>query len=220
VLGGLIAYPMAQAKDLLKLYREITSTAPDELGLYAVLATLPDGTKAAVILVCYIGPVEEGERLLKPLRTFGPPPMDQVMPMPYPALQSMAQNFNLAGVRNYWKSSYLRELSEDAMDVMIEYFATSLHPLTHVVMEHHGGAISRVGEGDMACSHRKALYNFLIVGMWTNPEEDGRTPAGSAGSSVACPPSRWKVSTSTMIRTRLNGSGLPTPRQSMNGWWP
>jgi FAD/FMN-containing dehydrogenase len=172
VLGGLIAYPMAQAKDLLKLYHEITSTAPDELGLYAVLATLPDGTKSAVILVCYSGPVEEGERVLEPLRAFGPPLMDQVMPMPYPALQSMAEDFNPAGVRNYWKSSYLRGLSEDAMDVMIEYFATSPHPLTHVVIEHHGGAISRVGEDAMACSYRRALYNFLIVGMWTNPEED------------------------------------------------
>ena len=174
VLGGLIVYPMAKAKDLLKLYREITSTSPDELGLYAVLATMPDGVKVAVILVCYTGPVEEGERILKPLRTFGPPLLDEVAPVPYPVLQSIPENFNPPGVQNYWKSSYLRDLSEDAMDIMVEHFATVPHPLTHVLIEHCGGAISRVSEDDMAYSYRKALYNFLVVGMWTNPAEDAQ----------------------------------------------
>jgi hypothetical protein len=128
-----------------------------------------------VILLCYSGPVEEGEWIVKPFRTFGTPLIDQIMPMPYPVLQSIPENFNPPGVRNYWKSSYLRELGDDAMDVMIEHFATSPHPLTHVVIEHLGGAIGRVDEGAMACSYRDALYNFLVVGMWTDTEDDRKS---------------------------------------------
>jgi hypothetical protein len=174
MLGGLLIYPMATAKALFRFYRDFTRTAPDALGSLINLATLPDGTPAAVILIAYSGPLDEGEHLLHPLREFGPPLADQVGPMPYTALQSIVENFNPPGLRNYWKSNYLRDLSDAAIDVLVDHYATVPAPNTHVVIEHLGGAVSRVGEDETAVDHRNALYNFLIVGMWADATEDAK----------------------------------------------
>jgi hypothetical protein len=72
LLGGMLVYPMHKAKEFLRLYRDFTRTAPDECGSSVVLATLPDGTPAVVTITGFCGPLEEGERLLQPLRAFGP----------------------------------------------------------------------------------------------------------------------------------------------------
>lgn len=165
---------MDRATEVFRLYREVTSTAPDELGAYAVLATLPDGTRVAVLPVGYSGPIEKGEEILRPLRKFGPPLMDQVGPIPYAALQSIVETMNPRGMRNYWKTSYLKELSDGAITTMIERYATVPHPLTHLVIENLGAAVSRVGKDESSVDYRDALYNFLAVGMWSDAAEDAK----------------------------------------------
>jgi FAD/FMN-containing dehydrogenase len=174
LLGGLLVYPLAHAKAVFQFYRGFTWTAPEALGSLCNLATLPDGTPAAVVLLAYNGSVDDGERLLRPLRECAPLLADQVGPLPYMALQSIVENFNPPGLRNYWKSNYLRELSDAAIDVLVDHYATVPAPYTHVVIEHLGGAVSRVGEDATAVAHREALYNFLIVGMWTDAAADGQ----------------------------------------------
>jgi FAD/FMN-containing dehydrogenase len=174
LLGGLLVYPLAHAKAVFRFYRDFTRTAPEALGSLCNLATLPDGTPAAVVLLAYNGSVDDGERLLRPLRECAPLLADQVGPLPYMALQSIVENFNPPGLRNYWKSNYLRELSDAAIDVLVEHYTTVPAPHTHVVIEHLGGAVSRVGEDATAVAHREALYNFLIVGMWTDAAADAQ----------------------------------------------
>jgi FAD binding domain/Berberine and berberine like len=172
ILGGLLIYPITHAKDVFRFYRDFTRTAPEALGSLCNLATLPDGTPAAVILLGYNGSVEDGERLLRPLRECAPLLADQVGLMPYIALQSIVENFNPPGLRNYWKSNYLQELSDGAIEVLVDHYRTVPAPHTHVVIEHLGGAVSRVGADETAVDHREALYNFLIVGMWTDAAMD------------------------------------------------
>jgi FAD/FMN-containing dehydrogenase len=172
ILGGLLIYPLAQAKEILRRYRDLISTAPDELCAYAILGTLPDGTQAAVFDVCYTGPLADGERLLGPLRAAGSLLADQVGPMPYTTFQSLADNFNPPGLRNYWKSDYLAQLSDEAIDLLVEYYSSVPAPYTHVVIEHMGGAVSRVGENETAVSHRDAPHNVLILGIWGDPAQD------------------------------------------------
>jgi FAD/FMN-containing dehydrogenase len=174
VLGGLLVYPMAHAKAVFRFYRDFTRTAPEALGSLCNLATLPDGTPAAVILIAYNGPLDDGERLLHPLRECAPLLADQVGLLPYTALQSIVENFNPPGMRNYWKSNYLRDLGDGAIEVMVDHYASVPAPNTHVVVEHLGGAVSRVGEDDTAVAHRGALYNFLIVGMWAEAAQDAQ----------------------------------------------
>ena len=83
VLGGTVIYPMAKARAALKFYYEYSQAAPDELSADAFLLTLPNGDQAFAIDVCYIGPMEHGERILHPLRKFGPPLADQIGPTTY-----------------------------------------------------------------------------------------------------------------------------------------
>jgi FAD/FMN-containing dehydrogenase len=174
MLAGMVIYPMAQAKAFLKRYRELTSRAPDELGSLVALGTLPDGTQAAVLLVGYSGPIADGEKLLRPLREFGPPLADQVSPSPYRALQGISEHFNPRGYRNYLKTNYLKELRDDAIDILVERYASVPAPFSHIVVEHMGGAVSRMDRHATAYNYRDAQYNFLIVGMWSDAAEDGR----------------------------------------------
>jgi FAD/FMN-containing dehydrogenase len=175
ILGGMLIYPLARAKEIFRIYRDVTSAAPDEVNLIFALATLPDGTQAAGVLGCYAGSVADGERVLGPLRASGPLLADQLGPIPYTALQSIPENFNPPGMRNYWKSEYLTQLSDDAIDLLVEEYPSVPAPYTHVIIEQMGGAVSRIREDDTAVSHRDARYNAAIIGMWAEPAEDERT---------------------------------------------
>jgi FAD/FMN-containing dehydrogenase len=172
MLGGLLIYPMNQASQVLRYYHEFTSTAPDELGSLAVLGTLPDGTPAVVILLGYNGPMDQGEQVLRPLRAFGSPLEDRVGPLPYTALQSIVENFNPPGLRNYWKTSYLTDLSDEAIDTMVGRYATVPAPYTHVILYTLGGAMSRIDKDETAVAYRDARHAFLVVGMWSDCAED------------------------------------------------
>jgi hypothetical protein len=77
-------------------------------------------------------------------------------------------------MRNYWKSDYLTELSDDAMDLLVEEYPSVPAPFSHLVIEQMGGAVSRVGEEEAAVSHRDAHYKAIIAGMWAEAAEDER----------------------------------------------
>jgi FAD/FMN-containing dehydrogenase len=172
MLAGMVIYPIGKAKTFLRLYRDVTSTAPDEFGSLVALGTLPDGTQAAVLLVGYNGSTADGEKLLRPLREFGPPLADQVAPVPYAALQGISEHFNPRGYRNYLKTNYLKDLSDDAIDILVERYMSVPAPFSHIVVEHMGGAVSRMDQQATAYNYRDAQYNFLIVGIWHDSAED------------------------------------------------
>jgi FAD/FMN-containing dehydrogenase len=174
MLAGMLIYPIDKAKEFLRLYREVTRTAADELGSLVALGTLPDGTQAAVLLVGYTGPIADGEELLRPLRAFGPPLADQVGPSPYAALQGISEHFNPRGYRNYLKTNYLKDLSDDAIDILVERYMSVPAPFSHIVVEHMGGAVGRMDSQATAYNYRDAQYNFLIVGIWNDAAEDAR----------------------------------------------
>ncbi len=172
VLGGLLISPFDQTGRVLSFYDQFSAEAPDELGLLAVVATLPDGTKAVVNLVCHSGPIDAGEQVLRPLRTFGTPMVDQIQAMPYTAVQSIVENFNPRGLRNYWKTMYLENLTDDAIAVMTELYSRVPAPMSHLVVYTLGGAVSRVPADRTAVAYRDARHVVIAVGMWENPADD------------------------------------------------
>lgn len=188
VYGGVLIYPFEHARKLLKAYDEFARTAPDELGLLAVLGTLPDGTKMVAILASYCGSTAEGERLLAPLRNLAPLIADQVAAMPYPALQSIVENFNPRGMRNYWKTSYLSDLGDDLIGIMIDHHRRTPSPYTHQVVYTLGGAVSRVADGDTAVSHRQARHAYISIGMWEDAASDDAAIAFVRGLAAAVQP--------------------------------
>lgn len=172
MLGGLMIYSIDQGRDILKFYHEFMSNAPDELFILVILATLPDGNKAVVLLIVYNGPIDEGERALRPLRALTTPLSDEVGPMPYTAVQSIAENFNPPGLRNYWKTSFVKELNEDTIATMLDFYEKVPAPLSHTIFYRMGGAVNRIRSEETAVAYRGAQHAFLIVGMWDDPAED------------------------------------------------
>jgi len=172
VFGGLAAFPFQEARGLLKFYDQFSAEAPDELGIIAVLGTLPNGVKAVVVPACYCGAVERGEEVLRPLRRYAKPLADQIQAMPYTAVQSIIEKANPRGFRNYWKTLYLRELTDEAIGIMTEAYARVPAPYTHVVVYTLGGAVSRVPEHETAVASRDARHVLVLVGMWEDPAED------------------------------------------------
>jgi hypothetical protein len=163
VLGGLLVHPRAKAREMIQFYREFMSTAPEELGAYSALVTLPEGDPVAAIILCYSGPVEKGEEVIRPLREFGLPAADLVGPIPHLAMQTMPDGAFPPRIHCYRKSTFLKDLSDGAIDVMIDYANRMASPLSSVVLEHYGGAASRVGAADTAFPHRAARYYLNII---------------------------------------------------------
>lgn len=168
MLAGVVFFPLEQAAAALQFYRDFIATAPDEVMAYAVFLTSPEGARMLAIPVCYVGPLESAEQALRPLRSFGKPAADLVRPMGYQEIQSMFDAGFPAGRLNYWKSSFLRELSDEAIDTIVRYFKAVPSSLSAVAIEPFGGAVSRVAVDKTAFPHRKALYSLVIVSMWTD----------------------------------------------------
>jgi FAD/FMN-containing dehydrogenase len=171
VLGGLVLHPLDRTKDLLAFYRDLTATAPDELTAYAALVTSPDGVPMSAIFVCYAGPITTGEALLRPVREFGPPVADLISPLPYTTIQKSFDPTSPAGLLNYWKSSFLLDLSAGVIAALAAAYASVPSPLTSVVIEHLGGAVSRVGESETAFSHRAAPYSLTAASLWQDASQ-------------------------------------------------
>jgi FAD binding domain-containing protein/berberine-like enzyme len=173
VLAGLVAYPISQAPQVLRFFREFSAEAPDELGLMAALITLPDGNTVVGVEGCYSGKVEEGEKILRPLRSFGPPVMDAFQTMPYTAVQKMNDWWAVPGQQHYWKSNFMREMSDDAIAVITKFAARKPSLGSAVVLEVMHGAMSRVAPDATAFAHRDGQFNFLMLGRWESPAETG-----------------------------------------------
>ena len=154
---------------MLRFYRDFTRSAPDEVTVFAALMTSPDGMPMVGLIVAYNGPIEEGERILRPLREFGPPLADQIAPMPYIALQTMIDEAFPSGLPVYWRSNFVRDLSDEAIDTIVDGFSHITSPLSAILLEQLGGAVASVGREDTAFEHRDAEYNLAIIARWPDP---------------------------------------------------
>src|SRR5262249_12236189 len=158
LLAGPVFYPFAKAKEALALYRDFATSIPDELNTVAALMNSPDGNPLAAVVVCYNGSVEAGERVLRPLRPFGPPVADEVAPMPYLKYQSQFDESFIRGRRYYFKSNFTRSISDAAIATLVEHFATAPSPLSMLYFQQLGNSANRVSATATAFSHRLAGF--------------------------------------------------------------
>ena len=188
VLGGLIVHARDQAGAVIRHYRDFMASAPDELTAYAGLLCTPDGTPAVGVIACYCGDPAEGARVLQPLRAFGTPLADTIQPMPFPAMQTILDGAFPDDTFNYWKSTFLTGLTDEAIAIMVEHANRAGSPLSAVVIEMYGGAASRVGPGDTAFAQRQAEYDIGIMAQWTDSADTDRHVAWSRGLYDALKP--------------------------------
>ncbi len=172
MLAGAVFHPVAKAKEVLHFWREYAANSPDELVTQGGAFHLPDGVSVFAIAACYNGRIPEGEKVLKPLRDFGPPIADNIAPMSYLQLQSMFDPFFPPGRHTYVKSNFIRELSDDAISALAEYAGKSPSPHTFApFIEHWHGAATRVAPTDTAFPHRQHSWNFFAWSNWVSPSD-------------------------------------------------
>jgi FAD/FMN-containing dehydrogenase len=167
VLAGMVLHPMAKAKEVLRFYRDYARTCPDELTAFAAMMTSPEGAPVVAIVVGYIGPIAEGERLVAPVRKFGSPLADTIGPMSYVQLNTMLDAaFPYGGVQRYWKSSFLKHLGDDVLGILVDRAATMPSPMSLVGFFHVHGAASRVDRNETAFGLRDDQWDYDIVSQW------------------------------------------------------
>jgi hypothetical protein len=174
VLAGGLSYPLAEAPEVLRFYDSFVKAAPDELSTAASLAVGEDGQPAVTVVVCYCGPVDAGERVLRPLRAFRSPMEDTIQPMPYEELQAVSDPGYPFGQLHYWKSGFLRHLTDEAVQTMMEFVEQMPSPATGVGLQQMHGVASRTHPSATAFPHRAEQFDFLILSQWPDPTETVR----------------------------------------------
>jgi FAD/FMN-containing dehydrogenase len=197
VLGGRLVYPLAQAREVLQFFRERSPDEPEEMFSIASFATAPviqsipeelRGMTVLVLIICYAGATEEGERHLKPLRTFLPPAVDTISMTPYTSMQTLLDAANPPHWNNYWKAEFLDDLPDRAIDLLIDFATRAPSAMSKVLIPHLGGAISRVPLHDTAYVHRGAPFIVNINAMWANSEDSERNMAWAKDGWAALQP--------------------------------
>jgi FAD/FMN-containing dehydrogenase len=176
-LSGLIAFPFEMSKTVLQRYRDLCLEASDDLTLMAAILPAPDGGKIVGVVLSDIGTEEEGERAVRPLRELGSVLVDTVARMPYCAMQRQLDVSYPKGRRHYWKSAFLKGLTDDVINLVIEAMSTSPSPLNTIMLEAYGGAVARVANDTTAFGHRDAMFNLGILAISDNPAIDAEQTA-------------------------------------------
>jgi FAD binding domain/Berberine and berberine like len=174
VLAGSLSYPLSIAPPVLRFHDDFVKTAPDELSTAVSLALTPAGEPTMSIGMCYCGPIEEGARVLRPLRTFESLVEDMVEPMPYTVLQCSRDEGFPSGRLHYWKSGWLRDMTDGAIATLMEFVQQMPSTASGVGLQRMHGAASRVTPSATAFPHRAAQYDFLIGSQWSEPADSDR----------------------------------------------
>jgi len=184
--AGLVVYPFAQARKVLRAWRDFNAGAPDALSVWTVLRKAPPlpflpaaahGTDVVVFPLVHSGSVADGKRAAAPVLAFGTPIGSAVGPTPYAGFQTAFDPLLAPGGRNYWKSNNFSSLSDAALDVVIESAAASPGPECEIFLAQLGGAMARVQPGDTAFVGRDASYIMNVHGRWSDPKDDDKVRA-------------------------------------------
>ncbi len=178
VIAGPVLYDLADTGEVMRWYREILPTLPEELSGWIGLITIPPappfpqelwGRKACGIIWCYTGPHDGSDQVLAPVRTFGSPLLDGIAPMPFSVLQSAFDELYPAGLQWYWRADFFREISDAAIEVHKKFGA--MLPTGHSTMHLYpiDGAATRVPADATAFAYRDGGWAGVIVGVDPDP---------------------------------------------------
>jgi hypothetical protein len=171
VVAGPIFWPMEESPNVLRYYRDWITDVPDELTTIVVHRKMPPlpvvpeelhGLPVVSVICCYAGPVEEGEKAVRPMKEFGSPVLDLCEAKPFVTHQSMFDPSFPAGWWYYFRSADLAELSDPVIDIIADHASRMTSPLTAFPIFQLGGAIARVGEDETAFNGRSAGHTINV----------------------------------------------------------
>ncbi|WP_431939868.1 FAD-binding oxidoreductase [Nocardia grenadensis] len=172
VTVGVVSYPVTRARDVLRAYRQITATAPNELVTDFYYKVNLDGTRTASIGICFNGARVDAERALEALTGLGRPWRDALREASAVELHALHNTSTPYGPRYHLRSHYLDELSDEVIELILDQGERITAPLTGIFLEHLGGAIATVRPDATSFHGRDARYSFLAIAGWTEPEQD------------------------------------------------
>ena len=166
VVGGRLIYPFERVRELIELYGEFSTNAPDEIYVDMVVIAPPQGGDRVVLFsVCYTGPVEKAEIALKPLLD-AKPINNGLKTTDYVALQRSGDNTDPRLINRYTKGGFTREINNELARTLAEYFEPHPNRTGVVVFQHAGGAITRPAPEATAFAHRYANHNMFVSASW------------------------------------------------------
>jgi FAD/FMN-containing dehydrogenase len=181
VYAGLVVYPFAQARQVLRAWRDFTANAPDPLSVWTVLRKAPPlpflpasahGTEVVIFPLLYSGDPAEGQRAAAPVLQFGDPIASHLGPAPYAGFQTAFDPLLTPGGRNYWKSNNFAKLSNAAIDVVIAAAGRLPGAECEIFIAQLGGAMARVKPAATAFVGRDAHYIMNVHGRWSDANDD------------------------------------------------
>jgi FAD/FMN-containing dehydrogenase len=181
LLTGVLIHPLANAKEVLSAYRRVVAQAPDELAVWFVMRKAPPlpflaaeyhGTDVLVLAMCWAGDLEAGRGPVGQIQGLGKPIAEVVGPTPFVAWQQLLDPLLTPGFRNYWKSQSFTELSDAALDVLIDAARRIPSPESEIAFAQVGGAINRVPAGATAYPHRNIQFVLNEHTRWSDPAKD------------------------------------------------
>ncbi|HEX9187546.1 MAG TPA: FAD-binding oxidoreductase [Vicinamibacteria bacterium] len=181
IVGGPVAWRAESAPEVLEAFRRAANDAPPELTLVAIMRKAPPapwldkdvhGQPIVILLACWSGKPEEGEKLLAPLKALGRPVGDILQRRPYVTLQSLLDATQPKGRRYYWKSEYLPAVESELLAKVREHAARIVSPHSAVIVFQLGGAIARLSADHSAVGNRDAAAVLNIPASWEKAEDD------------------------------------------------
>jgi FAD/FMN-containing dehydrogenase len=181
VYGGLMAAMPERAGEILRFLQDYMADAPDDLGCALAFISAPPEpfvpeemhfAPIAGLVICWTGDMEEGERVVAPIREVAQPVMDMVQPIPYTALQSMLDAGGPPGINAYIKAEFLPELNDEVIAKLIRHGASRPGPMAQLLLEPLGGAITRADAKDSALGRRDVAWVYHALSMWMDPSQE------------------------------------------------
>jgi FAD/FMN-containing dehydrogenase len=181
LLCGLVVHPFSDAPDLMRYYRDFTSSCSDDMTLWMVLRDAPPlpflpeevhGTRVVVFAFVYAGDPAEGERILAPLRSHGSPHGEHVGVIPFAGFQQAFDPLLTPGARNYWKSHNFASLEDGVLAEVLSAVETLPTPQTEIFIAQVGGAAARLPIDSSAYPHRDAAYVLNVHTRWEDASDD------------------------------------------------
>ncbi len=191
VFAGPIFWDLKDAKEVMKAYRDFLPDAPEELGAFVGLKTVPPvepfpnehwNKRACAVIACYNGPAEEGRQAMSRLLDTVPAPLFNWMgEMPFPTLQSMFDPFFPKGLQWYWRGDFVKDLTDEAIDAHIAQAREVPSALCLMHLYPIDGAVRRIGRNDTAWNTRDATWSMVIAGIDPNPQQAGEITRWTKG---------------------------------------
>ena len=181
VWAGLVVYAAADARQVLRAWRDFNAGAPEALSVWTVLRKAPPlpfipaehhGKDVVIFPLVHAGDLATGERDAAPVAKFGTPIGVALGPTPYAGFQQAFDPLLAPGGRNYWKSNNFSSVSDAAIDLMIEAARSAPSPECEIFVAQLGGAMARVDPAATAFVGRDAAYIMNVHGRWVDVADD------------------------------------------------